>query len=88
MAIKEQVDARKTRLGRAAALRLARGVQRIVVAKGQRVTEFDMRRPPDEDTLLTALLGPTGNLRAPAARIGQTLLVGFNEQQYRALLAR
>ena len=37
---------------------------------------------PDEETLLTHLLGPTGNLRAPTIRKGGTLLVGFNEDAY------
>ena len=33
-------------------------------------------------TAVRALLGPTGNLRAPAVRTGTTLLVGFNEDVY------
>lgn len=45
------------------------------------------RDPPDETTLLKAMLGPTGNLRAPTLRIGRTLLVGFNEDAYAAALA-
>jgi len=28
------------------------------------------------------MLGPTGNLRAPTARVGKTLLVGFNDEVY------
>jgi hypothetical protein len=28
------------------------------------------------------MLGPTGNLRAPTARVGKTLVVGFNEEAY------
>jgi hypothetical protein len=33
-----------------------------------------------------AMLGPTGNLRAPTARVGKTLVVGFNEDVYSGLL--
>jgi hypothetical protein len=33
-----------------------------------------------------SVLGPTGNLRAPALRTGKTLLVGFNEEAYRQIL--
>ena len=33
-----------------------------------------------------AMLGPTGNLRAPTLKSGKTLLVGFNEDTYRAHL--
>jgi len=31
---------------------------------------------------VAAMLGPTGNLRAPTAKVGSTLLVGFNEDAY------
>jgi arsenate reductase-like glutaredoxin family protein len=59
----------------------------VVVARGKKVDTFDMRRdPPDDDTLAKALLGPTGNLRAPALRTGRTLLVGFGEEAYRQVL--
>lgn len=34
------------------------------------------------------MLGPTGNLRAPTFRIGRTLVVGFHEETYRALLLK
>jgi hypothetical protein len=36
--------------------------------------------------LLGLLLGPSGNLRAPTLRKGRTLLVGFDEPTYKALL--
>lgn len=42
--------------------------------------------PPDDDTLASLLLGPTGNLKAPTLRLGQTLLVGFGEPAYQQLL--
>ena len=40
---------------------------------------------PDDDTLAGLLLGPTGNLRAPTLRRGQTLYVGFSEAAYQQL---
>jgi arsenate reductase-like glutaredoxin family protein len=84
--VKEEVDA-KARLGRADALRLASGAAVIHVARGKKVLTFDMKSdPPDTTTLLKAMLGPTGNLRAPTIRKGKTLLVGFNEEIYRELL--
>ena len=33
-----------------------------------------------------SLLGPTGSLRAPAIRMGKTLVVGFNEDEWKKLL--
>jgi len=57
------------------------------VARGKKVLTFDMRHaPPDDATLLAHLLGPTGNLRAPTLRKGNTLLVGFSDDAYRQVL--
>jgi hypothetical protein len=77
------VDAGKARHGRAEALKLARSVRRVVTGRGKQVVTFDMTTaPPDDDTLAAAILGPTGNLKAPTLRVGDTLLVGFNEAAY------
>jgi arsenate reductase-like glutaredoxin family protein len=81
------VDATKQRLGREEALKLARSVRRLVVARGKKTIQFDMRQdPPDDDTLAAHLLGPTGNLKAPTLRTGDTLLVGFGEDAYDQVL--
>ena len=57
------------------------------MAKGKRVVTFDMtKNPPSREALLAALLGPTGNLRAPTLLVGKTVLVGFDEASYKALL--
>ena len=79
--------ANKTKFGADEALKLAHGASRVIVGKGKKVLTFDMRRePPDDDALLKAMLGPTGNLRAPVIRRGKTLLVGFNEEAYQSEL--
>lgn len=58
-------------------------MSRVVAMKGKQVVAFDMKKTnPTDDELLAVLIGPTGNLRAPTARIGKTLLVGFNEETY------
>lgn len=55
----------------------------MVAARGSKVVVFDMKgAPPTDEELLAAILGPTGNLRAPALRKGSTLLVGFHEGAY------
>ena len=84
--IEETIDA-NVRLGKARALELAGESAVIVVSKGANVVEFDMQHdPPDQATLLSHMLGPTGNLRAPTVQIGKTLLVGFHPDVYRAHL--
>jgi arsenate reductase-like glutaredoxin family protein len=87
--IASQVDASKDRRGRDEALSLARSADKIIVGKGKKVVAFDMKHdPPDEETLLASLLGPTGNLRAPTIRKGKTLMVGFSEEAYRQVLGK
>jgi len=80
------VDANKQKQGRTEALQLARSASRVVVAKGKKVVAFDMRKDEvDDEKLLSHLLGPTGNLRAPTIRKGKTLYVGFHEDAYQEL---
>jgi arsenate reductase-like glutaredoxin family protein len=81
------VDATKEKKGREEALQLAKAADRVVVARGKKVVTFDMKKdPPDDDTLASYLLGPTGNLKAPTLRRSQTLLVGFGEEAYKQVL--
>jgi hypothetical protein len=77
-------DAKKEAKGRDAALALAKSAATVVVAKGKKFVTFDMKSaPPDDDALAEALLGRTGNLKAPTLRLGDTLLVGFGEAAYK-----
>jgi arsenate reductase-like glutaredoxin family protein len=85
--VAESVQASKTRFGAQQALELARKADRVIAVRGKKVVEFDMKAdPPDDETLLAHLLGPTGNLRAPTAMVGRTLVVGFNEETYKQVL--
>jgi arsenate reductase-like glutaredoxin family protein len=85
--VAEAVAANKTRIGPADALKLLSGIDRLIAARGKTVVEFDLKRDrPDDEALLAHLIGPTGNLRAPAARVGKTLLVGFNPEVYGKVL--
>ena len=83
VSVGESVDAKKQRFGRDEALALARASQRLCVAKGKRYVELDLTRDaPDDDTLAALLLGPSGNLRAPAVRIADTLVIGFSAEMF------
>ena len=87
MTVTETVDARKVRIDQSDALKLLDGVERFVAARGKKIEVFDLKkdRPADAE-LLARMMGPTGNLRAPTARVGKTLVVGFNEEAYRQVL--
>jgi hypothetical protein len=79
----ETVDARKERYDGAAVLQLLQAVDRVVSIKGKNVQTFALKHErPEEAALLAAVLGPTGNLRAPAVRVGRTLVVGFGAEVY------
>ncbi len=73
------------KLGRDDAAKLARDAAKVIVAKGKQVAEFKTAgKAPAQ--CVDAMLGPTGNLRAPTLRVGKTVLVGFDEAAYGAAL--
>lgn len=68
------------KLGKSDAKALIESSRRVIVAKGKNVTEFPGGKATKE--AIEALLGPTGNLRAPTVRVGTTLLVGFDQATF------
>ncbi|MEQ8660324.1 MAG: hypothetical protein RLW62_05870 [Gammaproteobacteria bacterium] len=55
------------------------------MAKGKKVDTFKPGARPGDD-VVAAMLGPTGNLRAPTLVSGHTVVVGFNEDAYAEVL--
>jgi arsenate reductase-like glutaredoxin family protein len=84
--IKAKVDARKEPRSPAEALALTKKVDTIHAARGKNVVTFKVKEHPDEALLLQHLIGGSGTLRAPAAIVGKTLIVGFNEELFREVL--
>ncbi len=83
----ETVNATKVRYDEADALALLDGIDTLIATRGKKVETFDLKKDrPDDATLLARLMGPTGNLRAPTARVGRTLVIGFNEEVYAQVL--
>ena len=74
--VKEEVNA-TAKLGAKDALKIARQASRVIVSKGKKRTTFQMKDKPTDKDLLGAMLGPTGNLRAPTMIRGKTVFVGF-----------
>jgi len=69
------------KLDRKDAAAIAKAASKVIVAKGKNVREFKPGGKASKD-VVDAMLGPTGNLRAPTLRVGKTVLVGFNEDSY------
>jgi len=81
---KETVSANQ-KLGKRDAAAMAKAASRLIVAKGKKLTEWKAAQTSSKQAV-EAMLGPTGNLRAPTLRVGKTLLVGFSEDVYSATL--
>ena len=58
---------------------------KMIVAKGKKVIEF-RGGSAATDEAVDAMLGSTGNLRAPTSVVGKTLLIGFNEDAFNGVL--
>lgn len=80
---KETIPASR-KLGRDDAAQLLTKASRLFVAKGKKVREFNIKGKPSDDAV-DAMLGPTGNLRAPTIRVGKTILVGFEDTMFEAV---
>ncbi len=60
---------------------MAREAAHVIVAKGKKISRFEPNGKAAKE-IVEAMLGPTGNLRAPTLRVGKTVLVGFHQDVY------
>ena len=81
MTIAEVVDARKMKIPVDKAWDQLKNASMISVAKGKKILKFDVATD-DKDEILKRVMGPSGNLRAPTYRVGDTFVVGFNLDLY------
>ncbi len=79
------MDARKTRIGLDELPDLFQGAASIVCARGKTIRAFD---DPNDDELPAAALGRSGNLKAPAIRVGDRWVVGFGEAAWAGFFDR
>lgn len=81
---KEVVPASR-KLGADDARALAAAATTVIVTKGKQVQTY---KPGGKvsDEIVAAMLGPTGNLRAPTFVTGKTVVVGFSEASYSDVL--
>ena len=59
---------------------------KMIVAKGKKVVEFKGGAAATDEAV-DAMLGSTGNLRAPTSVVGKTLLIGFNEDAFNGVFS-
>ncbi|BHH82883.1 hypothetical protein LA52FAK_11720 [Desulforhopalus sp. 52FAK] len=60
---------------------MVKTADKIVVASGQKTLEFDPNSA-EKDEIIKKITGRTGNLRAPALKIGNVYYIGFNVGMY------
>ncbi len=78
------VDAKKHTISAKHAFEVLEGIDEIYATKGKKVVHLVLKGAhPSKEEITALLIGPSGNLRAPTARKGRTLLVGFDEETYR-----
>jgi arsenate reductase-like glutaredoxin family protein len=78
----KETETASKKLGRDFAASIASEAKRMVVAKGKKIRTFELEKDGLSDEAVEAMLGPTGNLRAPCLRVGRLILVGYNEELY------
>lgn len=83
------VDAKKNKIDRDEALKMAHKADELYSMKGKKIVRIDLKNAKaDDDEIAALMMGPTGNLRAPTWRSGKTIVVGFNEETYLQLLKK
>ncbi len=60
--------------------------ERVFVAKGRKTVVHETADGVS-DELIAAVMGRSGNLRAPALKIGDVFLVGYNDELYEDFFA-
>ena len=75
------MDARKNRYGSGDLADLFAGSSTLIACRGKKSETFDLAAT-DADTVSAAVLGRSGTLRAPTAKVGKTILVGFGEDAW------
>lgn len=79
--IKKIVEARKQKIAADAAWEILESAKELVVGRGKKTQVFDPAKD-DKEAILKVCLGRTGNLRAPALKMGDRVVVGFNDDMY------
>lgn len=85
MTVRETVKAPKQKFHRDDLDGLLSGATRVLVGRGKSHVELDPRKD-GMDAVAELALGRSGTLRAPAARVGKTWLIGFTEDMWGAVL--
>jgi hypothetical protein len=81
-----EANAKNVRLGRAEANGILKEVSEVYAARGKKAVHVSLDGGKSaQEEALRLIIGPSGNLRAPALRAGKTLIAGYHEETYQKL---
>jgi ATPase subunit of ABC transporter with duplicated ATPase domains len=83
--IDEIVDARKNVIKSDGAWQIFQDIETLYVGRGKKTVVYTPNAESKEE-ILKLSLGRTGNLRAPALRVGKAMYVGYNDAMYEELI--
>ena len=81
----ETVEARTVKIDEDQAWKLLRKAKEIIVGRGKKYSVFHPAST-NKPEILDQCLGRTGNLRAPALKVGDRYVIGFTEEMYDAYI--
>ena len=82
-------NARKVSFSASDLTKIVGNATTVYAARGKRFVTIDLKEDKlTSEVVRKSLLGPTGNLRAPAILLGDSFVVGFNEELYEQLLCK
>jgi arsenate reductase-like glutaredoxin family protein len=79
--ISKSVNAGKDKISADEAWELIKTYKTVIVGKGKKFQRFEPMEENREQILKEAI-GRSGNLRAPSIRVGDKLIVGFNDDMF------
>ncbi len=79
--IAETSDAGKEKIADNDAWNLLQNADELIIGRGKKFTVFNPEND-DREVILKQALGRTGNLRAPALKIGSRLIIGYSDEMY------
>lgn len=83
----QDVNVRKEPVSKAKAMKIAKEMKQIHAKVGAKLKSWDLSKEKmSNEELNKALIGRSGDMRAPVLIVGKTLMAGFDESTYKNLL--
>ena len=78
-------DARKEKIDEKGAWQLLKEASRVYVGMRGKFSQW-RPAPLSREEIMSQAIGRSGNLRAPALKVGDVYIIGFSEEMYKSIL--